>query len=376
MFNHIQTRSSNLPKLAQSQETSAVTTDGNVPQRPIVFPSKKKKKKQKTPADLAVEEQKEDPEDFQFQEDPLETSMDDHVAADNGSLQGLFSAMFGNCAGLIEMACGGTNTLHSQNPHQNHASVRKPQHHQQMHHQQMHQHPYQPPLQAPPMHYADPYTSSNPPPILLNDPNHPPVNHMQPFNAHPQQPHYATQHYHVAPEPPPLSIADELRALAARTGIPLMMPSQRSNRDIPQFLGEDQLDDDDNISAISAHTLEEMVARSQGKLALHPLSHKAQQKRLRQAQQQQQQSKQQQQPQSATHPTRSKSLPDPPTKSVIPNTTTTTLSVQSSLNDNDYYNDDDVGELTEDDDEEPPSPTRTGSSSSGGQQPHQQQRLH
>ena len=101
MFNHIQTRSSNLPKLAQSQETSAVTTDGNVPQRPIVFPSKKKKKKQKTPADLAVEEQKEDPEDFQFQEDPLETSMDDHVAADNGSLQGLISinpAQFPNMA--------------------------------------------------------------------------------------------------------------------------------------------------------------------------------------------------------------------------------------------------------------------------------------
>lgn len=63
------------------------------------------------------------------------------------------------------------------------------------------------------------------------------------------------------PEPaaPPLSVADELRRLAAMEGRPFQ-PAMRST-DIPKFLGEDAVYsfEDDNISALSQHTLEEMA---------------------------------------------------------------------------------------------------------------------
>lgn len=66
---------------------------------------------------------------------------------------------------------------------------------------------------------------------------------------HPQPPPQAP--------PPPLSIADEMRLLAAMAPAPPVVPPRG---DIPKFLGEDAVYsfEDDNISAISAHTLEEM----------------------------------------------------------------------------------------------------------------------
>jgi len=57
---------------------------------------------------------------------------------------------------------------------------------------------------------------------------------------------------------PPLSIADELRRLAAIEGRPFPYPANTRSADIPKFLGEDALDDD-NISAISQHTLERQL---------------------------------------------------------------------------------------------------------------------
>lgn len=68
---------------------------------------------------------------------------------------------------------------------------------------------------------------------------------------HQQHPHYGR------PAAPPLSIAQELQKLAQ-----LPRPSVRST-DIPKFLGEEAVYpfEDDNISCISAHTLEEMALR-------------------------------------------------------------------------------------------------------------------
>jgi hypothetical protein len=74
---------------------------------------------------------------------------------------------------------------------------------------------------------------------------------------------------------PALSIADELKKLALKEGRPF--PSQpvssERTKDIPKFLGEDAVYsfEDDNISAISQHTLEEMVARNG---VLHPICRK------------------------------------------------------------------------------------------------------
>jgi hypothetical protein len=75
---------------------------------------------------------------------------------------------------------------------------------------------------------------------------------------------------------PALSIADELRKLAQKEGRPFLTPPVSYERvaDIPKFLGEDAVYsfEDDNISAISQHTLEEMmVARNE---VLHPMCRK------------------------------------------------------------------------------------------------------
>lgn len=88
---------------------------------------------------------------------------------------------------------------------------------------------------------------------------------------------------------PALSIADELRRLAALEGRAFPDPGPRA-ADIPRFLGEEAVRsfEDDNISAISAHTLEELAENG----IVHPVS----QRLLRQHQyhQQQQQKRQQQ----------------------------------------------------------------------------------
>jgi len=63
----------------------------------------------------------------------------------------------------------------------------------------------------------------------------------------------------------PLSIADELKRLAAQEG-PIVRPRAA---DIPRFLGEDAVYsfEDDNVSAISQHTLEEMARKG----FVHPM---------------------------------------------------------------------------------------------------------
>lgn len=63
----------------------------------------------------------------------------------------------------------------------------------------------------------------------------------------------------MPPPPAPLSIADELRKLATKEGRVFGGGMRRA--DIPRFLGEEAVYsfDDDNISAISQHTLEEMA---------------------------------------------------------------------------------------------------------------------
>jgi hypothetical protein len=61
---------------------------------------------------------------------------------------------------------------------------------------------------------------------------------------------------------PPLSIAEELQKLAAKEGQPFFTGGAGPRRaDIPRFLGEEHVYsfEDDNISAISQHTLEEMA---------------------------------------------------------------------------------------------------------------------
>lgn len=86
-----------------------------------------------------------------------------------------------------------------------------------------------------------------------------------------QQQQFVKQPDLVVPPAPALSIADELKRLAAQ------QPRQpRRAADIPRFLGEDAVYsfEDDNVSAISQHTLEEMARRGP-KLTdprlLHPL---------------------------------------------------------------------------------------------------------
>jgi len=61
------------------------------------------------------------------------------------------------------------------------------------------------------------------------------------------------------PQPAPLSIAEDLRKLATKEGRVFGGGMRRA--DIPRFLGEEAVYsfDDDNISAISQHTLEEMA---------------------------------------------------------------------------------------------------------------------
>jgi hypothetical protein len=75
---------------------------------------------------------------------------------------------------------------------------------------------------------------------------------------------------------PALSIAEELKKLALKEGRPFPTPPVCNERTagIPKFLGEDAVYsfEDDNISAISQHTLEEMVARNG---VLHPMCRKA-----------------------------------------------------------------------------------------------------
>lgn len=62
--------------------------------------------------------------------------------------------------------------------------------------------------------------------------------------------------------PPPLSIAEELRKLAMRDG--RARPHGTRSADIPKFLGEEHVYsfEDDNISALSQNTLEEMAKRN------------------------------------------------------------------------------------------------------------------
>lgn len=81
--------------------------------------------------------------------------------------------------------------------------------------------------------------------------------------------HVMQQQHHYHYQQQPLSIAEELRQLAIAEGqnpnAPLHQPQQPRSTDIPRFLGEDAVHsiDDDNISAISQHTLEEMTRRGQ-----------------------------------------------------------------------------------------------------------------
>jgi len=77
----------------------------------------------------------------------------------------------------------------------------------------------------------------------------PPRKGTNPRNAAPPQ----------VPIPAPLSIAEDLRKLATKEGRVFGGGMRRA--DIPRFLGEEAVYsfDDDNISAISQHTLEEMA---------------------------------------------------------------------------------------------------------------------
>lgn len=88
------------------------------------------------------------------------------------------------------------------------------------------------------------------------------------------------------PPPPPLSIADELRKLAAKDG--RIWGGPRAE-DIPRFLGEEAVNsfDDDNISQISQHTLEELM-RSGDPVAHRRMLQQQHQQLLQQQQQQQQ----------------------------------------------------------------------------------------
>jgi hypothetical protein len=91
------------------------------------------------------------------------------------------------------------------------------------------------------------------------------VGASQVMHRHQQHQQQQQQHYHSQQYPPqPLSIAEELRQIAIAEGRdPFAVPLQPRSADIPRFLGEDAVHsiDDDNISAISQHTLEDMARR-------------------------------------------------------------------------------------------------------------------
>ena len=99
--------------------------------------------------------------------------------------------------------------------------------------------------------------------------------HHSPYHAHPMMmppgayphapphyPPYAPQLVYNQEPAPALSIAEELRQLALQQQAPQIHPEFAAPRDIPKFLGEEAGFDDDNISAISQHTLEEMARRN------------------------------------------------------------------------------------------------------------------
>jgi hypothetical protein len=100
---------------------------------------------------------------------------------------------------------------------------------------------------------------------------------------HPQQQQQHYYHYQQQQQQqarPALSIADELRQLAIAEGRnPNAHPVPQAPRssDIPKFLGEDAVHsiDDDNISAISQHTLEDMARRGYNAVQQqqHPVVH-------------------------------------------------------------------------------------------------------
>lgn len=85
-------------------------------------------------------------------------------------------------------------------------------------------------------------------------------------NNHNNTPNYQPhQEQPMPPARPALSIAEELKRLAAQE-MPVFRPRAP---DIPRFLGEDAVYswDDDNVSAISQHTLEEMARKG----LVHPI---------------------------------------------------------------------------------------------------------
>lgn len=100
-------------------------------------------------------------------------------------------------------------------------------------------------------------------------------------------------HLPTIPQPPPLSIADELRQLAAKEGRPFPpQPYHPRTEGIPKFLGEEAVNsfEEDDISAISQHTLEEMIARDgmsvPERMRQHKQSYLQKQAQMQQEQQQ------------------------------------------------------------------------------------------
>mmetsp|Transcript_18895 Transcript_18895/g.39147 ORF Transcript_18895/g.39147 Transcript_18895/m.39147 type:complete len:324 (-) Transcript_18895:271-1242(-) len=258
--------------------------------------------------DSAVEEQKDDASDFNHgnavHPQHSESTSPDQVGDEYGfraQMEELAKAIFGNCGTFISDAT--YNCMRPSN------SQPPPQ-------QQQPQHSPYPPQANSPRHPPPQHPHLHPPQAPL-PPQYYEPEPVLPYGPAPIHPPMVQPHYHYPPEPPPLSIADELRQLAAKAGMPMMAPP-RGN--VPKFLGEDAIDsfEDDNISAISQHTLEEMARRNKNSDArmpglLHPLC----------------------QPQHR-----------------LSKTSASASSGHASS--------------SEDLEEDPPSPTRTGSSSSGG----------
>jgi len=210
---------------------------------------------------VAVEEQKDDDENPNtarpYEAEPGDASLEDeeerHDDGFRAQLDALAKAIFGDC---VDSAC-----LRSSDHYPNQAAAQPrgslpldPSPLAQQQQQRQSQSPPPPPRL--PGSGADglPYGEAVP------QPQHIPYYHAPPH------PHYA-----YPPEPPPLSIADELRQLAAKAGVPFGVPQQRRGEAVPKFLGEDALweDSDDAISAISAHTLEEMVRKQHSTTTSH-----------------------------------------------------------------------------------------------------------